>query len=107
VLQRSDRKTWNYYIKLYETDYLLLGTDHQFSANIKANNTTWFGKLDGRNMSELVPARPHIKHTHCVRMNRECKLARNSLVIMNEVTGQAHEFLRYVPNIEVRRTAYF
>lgn len=29
-------------------------------------------------MSELVPARPHIKHTHCVGMNRECKLARNS-----------------------------
>ena len=38
----------------------------------------WFGKMDGRNMSELVPARPHVKHTHCVGMNRECKLARNS-----------------------------
>lgn len=48
--------------------------------------------MDGRNMSELVPARPHIKHTHCVGMNRECKLARNSLVIMNEVAGQAHVF---------------
>jgi len=48
--------------------------------------------MDGRNMSELVPALPHIKHTQCVGMNRGCKLARNSLVIMNEVAGQAHEF---------------
>ena len=42
-------------------------------------------------MSELVPARPHVKHTHCDGMNRECKLARNFRVIMNEVAGQAHE----------------
>jgi hypothetical protein len=33
--------------------------------------------MDGRNLSELVPARSHTKHTQCVRSNRGWRLARN------------------------------